>query len=796
MTNPKIFFFPNLEEQLAAFAMKIENIVELEPLCQSLLNEGMKFTENIAGILKDCPMAIELESEDKKKQSLINFYCRNDFAEKLKDFLIFWRDSSFYVMKAHFLHQDGIMNDIQIQNYIADFKTDFQETSKAFLFESQNDLDIIFQTPKSVKRKLKEIALMQNAGEIYLNQINSFKPQFKLIQFTLSTANNANDRYKTIRKHIEKYCDRLVEEIDSQLVMMEKITKKTRELLSSYHKDKIIRISEYLENSEKNFRFVHVHVNLKSDLDLILDAVPGMINYATKGEKGVLMQHPINFNSRMRYWLEKEIYPLSFELYQLTYQNYSTIKAVIHNLKGMLNNQNDLIKIVGINDATAAVNDTLAPSRTSVKKIKEEAIIIEKNIKSAFRKHLKISLIFDPNRVFLPFSNAKSIHEIRFYKNPVILRLWRYIILKKNSLLQFRENIETEASLTNKEKISRHIMGLQRDKNNVLYNSFFLNKTYLGEAFTVAHPQENKRIFNIFQNWQLGHRGTVLITGKRFSGKTLFAEQFLEKHFHNNYLHILPNNELRFQKNHLDTGFDISNTIKYIQKYCMDQKPALFFDDVELWHGHGVSLYRNMKQLMHFIDNNANKLFFIISIGELSLRRMNEIMQIEHHFHGQITIPAMDFADLEESLLIRHRATNKILIDDEGEPIDRQGFERIVRNIYKTSKGNIGDALNHWTYSVSKVDDIHVKYHNLTYYNLPDFMNDELALIVNVISSHIKTTDLYLKFLFGPTYSEKYSNLIKRMISIGIIQRDLDGYITINEKIHNDVINQIIQIEE
>ena len=59
----------------------------------------------------------------------------------------------------------------------------------------------------------------------------------------------------------------------------------------------------------------------------------------------------------------------------------------------------------------------------------------------------------------------------------------------------------------------------------------FLTEGWISDSFSVPRTEESARIATLVENWRLGFRGGVMLTGKRFAGKTLFGEVISQQHF-------------------------------------------------------------------------------------------------------------------------------------------------------------------------------------------------------------------------------------------------------------------------
>ena len=101
--------------------------------------------------------------------------------------------------------------------------------------------------------------------------------------------------------------------------------------------------------------------------------------------------------------------------------------------------------------------------------------------------------------------------------------------------------MEQEESLSFSEKIVRYIEHRKAPIDNKQYWSIFLTKGYIGESFAVGRQEELRRIKKVINNWRLGYRGSVLLHGQRFSGKTLTGEWIANRFFDDSFVRLQPN---------------------------------------------------------------------------------------------------------------------------------------------------------------------------------------------------------------------------------------------------------------
>ncbi len=72
-------------------------------------------------------------------------------------------------------------------------------------------------------------------------------------------------------------------------------------------------------------------------------------------------------------------------------------------------------------------------------------------------------------------------------------------------------------------------------------------------------------------------------------------------------------------------------------------------------------------------------------------------------------------------------------------------------------------------------------------YELPDFITDDNAIILRAILLHKITNEYELNKQFGPSFQNKYSIIIHRLLGVGVLTRREDGRLQIASAVVNSL---------
>ena len=172
---------------------------------------------------------------------------------------------------------------------------------------------------------------------------------------------------------------------------------------------------------------------------------------------------------------------------------------------------------------------------------------------------------------------------------------------------------------------------------------------------------------------------------------------------------------------------------------------------------------------------------------------LQNFLAIDKVFQAILNMDNMSKEEVRQAIVIRHGATHRKLVDAQNEPLASTAFNKITTRIYKAARGNIGDALNKWAFGTKKVNDQQVINVFSDKYTLPDFINTDIALLLSSLLIQKRTNEYRLRRLFGPAFSTKYAYSLQRLITTGILKRQTDGWLEINEKVVNEIANILIK---
>ena len=719
----------------------------------------------------------KLKEQDQFCFGWINF----EWADMAKAYLILWRDILFQQQKAQVLKAEGIISASAVKSLAGAS----QETlDKALLdFQDLQKKSFALSSAKKEKQTAKW-QLQQNPWEVYRAQFQSVAAQCQRLQDDFKVVLGISSQYSEIKKLVEEtnaFCQR-------ELELTESIAVKTIEEIEQGVVPTLEKIAAHLEELETGFNLPNHFNSFTDSLDQLVGQLTDKKEVPVQTNYGLVELRDIFFKHSTKQWLDAEILPQLYEIWELTENTHNGLKMALINIK----NRAILLSAEQKEGKTVDFDQEILcqPLKTFTNNLKnthssleELSVIIHQRLSTTFN----VSGIYDLNKEFLPVIMQSTIRQLRKGQDKVQNKLLLFLNKQWKRVHKIWESVEQEEALSDAEKIVRLIKERRGDASNSNYASIFLTKGFIGESFAVGRNKELDHARILIDNWKNGFRGSLLITGQRFSGKTLMGELIATQFFNNNTIRLSPDTLIRLNGRRMTTSFDLEPALDFIRKHAVDPLPLIWIDDLGLWYDKNLPLSQNVRTLRKYIDQYSQRLFFLVSMSNWSKNHLNLLQDINQVFQAEINVDKMPIHEVREAIMIRHGATHKTLVSKEGEPVNVNQFRALIDRVYRNSEGNIGEALNRWSATTRKVDEELVLNEMGKNFTLPDFVTADFGILLSSIMMNKRTNEYRLRKLFGPAFTDVYRPILQRLISIGLLNRQLDGWLEVNEVLVNDL---------
>lgn len=720
-----------------------------------------------------------LEEGFPEREPLADYFLHFEWAEQAKNFLILWRDILFEQQKAELIQLDKKLG----AEGLASLKSSsFEAVQNAAEFLKNfpgKKLSTIKAKQKGEKKQLDTWKLQINPWPKYRSQIENLKEQCQELIDHHQKLEQDSISLQSIRSLIDEtviFCQSEIKEF--------KDTAEQTESFVNANGEEPGKVANHLEELEANLKMTSYASTFNHALDEKISDLEEKTQVPVSVRGGLIQQREIFFQRRTRQWLESEVLPLLYEVWELTERTGNSLKMSLVNIRNraILLSKNEGEPLPSQVDFTQPIDAFVKNAIESEKEVAELKALIDRRLSADF----EFSALYRADE-FLPVPLQSTIEQMRLDQSPLLAKGREWIDKINNRLRQARTDVVQESVLSLSEKIVRFVQEQTPDVENSQYSNIFLTKGYIGESFVVGRKNELAHVRKIVDNWRQGFRGAVILSGRRFSGKSLFGELVANRHFIGHTIRISPNSSLQVGSRRITTTTDLGEALNFIEKHTLNERQLIWLDDLELWGDANISLSQNVRRLIRSIDSLSDRLFFLVSMSSWSQRHLSRFHDLNHVFQAEVNLDRMSSAEIRQAILIRHGATHRNLVDSESKEVTPQQFQKMTERIFKSSRGNIGDALNQWCANTHRVDEERVSHTPGTGNTLPNFLRPDNRLLLRSLLLEKRTNEYRLRRLFGPAFKERYGGILQRLIHTGLLTRQMDGWLEINEVAVNEV---------
>ncbi|MFK7924708.1 MAG: hypothetical protein AB8H47_22310 [Bacteroidia bacterium] len=776
-----------MEKQLAELAEELSNSIELlwaktdaNERWDEMLNTAHTLTARI------CTLAETAFENEDPESKVIEYIITFEWVEKAKNYLILWRDILFESQKAAALHLDGILSEEKLKDLDERSQSAQKNAAQSLLQWPQNRLQALNDNPRALKKQMASWALLKSPWPIYQSQIKMIPEQCALLRKQYQAFFDCMGHYKDSRAHILQMLDSCKNEIAGIIDSGESVLAFIEDALKNTETARPSKLISRLDELETNFLLPDYYKLYTESQELTTSRLPEEARIPVETDGGTILYREMNLRRKTRQWLETEVRPVLLDVWEETQLSSNSFKLALVNVRNraiLLNNEAGAQANINLQDICHPIELFLENALAWQKEVEEDRETIAGRVNDSFH----LSGVYKVALEFLPIPLQTTLRQLRLDENPLFTRLETWYKTARDWFSSLISRVEREESLSVSEKIVRVVQSRMLKRDTSSYSGIFLTKGYIGESFAVGRQEELRRIKKVINNWRLGFRGSVLLHGQRFSGKTLTGEWIANRFFDDSFVRLQPNAMLEFQGRRHQLSYDLGDALAFIRKHGLNQPLLVWIDDLELWWNDEISLNKNVRSLKNYINQYGHSQFYMVSTTNWVRHQLQTVLDLTQVFQAEVNLDRMDWEDIHQAILIRHGATHKKLVDKEGEEVSGQQFEKMIKRVYNASKGNPGEAMMRWSMFTHRKGDEEVLYNFRSLYLLPDFLNADQEILLRTLMMKKRANEYQLRKIFGPAFKDKYSQMIQQLISLGLLQRRVDGDLEINEVVINEL---------
>lgn len=785
----------SIQQHLTSFHIRLREKLEQvtsdfrpQSVAQQLVDRSTGLTEVFSG-LGNAAFDLVREAPKGMEDELLNAYVVNfHWSPLAKNFVLLWRESLFELKCSELMVQEGSMTEAEQAKFLQAVLDQLSESAEKLDSSIELKINDLKDRKRIGRRKVKSWRIQRNPWSLYQEQFAEIPLQCERINRELKDLYGVGETFSRIRDAVRimmsdahGHCTRIGGMVSDSWEM-------TRKLLDEDGEKSLGKIAAKLEDLEPGLEIPHLLDGFTVQLSELVDQLPENSTFPVGFDGGMVAIREVALQRRVQAWLKSELLPLIYEVWELTEAIRNESRMTFVNQRNYAILQANEVKDgrksgfdpEGFAQLPEELGRRIGIYENSLSDLMEQ---IEGRVSGPFR----LSVLFEAHAPFLPVALQSTIDQLRLNQNQVLTSIRTFTARQTKRVRGLIRTVEKEEALSDAEKVIRYLQEREADPMNSQYASIFLTKGFVSTSFVVGRKDELDHTENLIHNWRQGFRGSLLLTGSRFSGKTLLGELIAARHFEHNTIRLTPDSHFTVQGRKFETTHDLGAALELIQKYSLNSKYLIWIDDLESWWSRDHDCFEHAESLKRFLDIQASRTFVMVSVGNAMNWRLSRTADWLPSFQAEINLDRMETEEIREAILIRHSATHQKLLNDEGDEVSPQEFRRLTNAIAQSANGNIGEALNRWSFATRKREDNGVINVFNSRFSLPDVGNPDLAILLSSILMQRRTSEFQLRKLFGPAFPVRYAPLVRRMFSIGVLTRGLDGWLEVNPILVHDL---------
>ena len=644
------------------------------------------------------------------------------------------------------------------------------------------------EDPKARAGKLYEYSLQDNPWPTYRKQLSRLGRQMT----DLHEGFTDREQMSAVLTELREYVSALPKQLARDHANLIAAVQQAIEIVRDPEATSVARISTTRLQNLEVVESVDARLETISQrATAIIDKLPERAQLYTVGADGELRSRDVYLEYLAGQWISAELLPELQRGTRLMETAAAELGRTLVDIRNRVSLARELEtpESAGPNEA-----QTLQRLAKLLEQVRErlftqlpEIETVGQRVVALANRELRLSRSYEPESHFLEVTFEGNVSRISREQNVVLGNRLRWLTAR---LAAFRERIQVAfdtEQLSTGEKIIRTIRSRRPEPANDAYTSVLSTRGFIGEAFHAGRETELGRAVTAIDAWRSGFRGSILVTGERYSGKTHFVELLAGRHFEQRIIRLRANSQVDFAGRRLEPTGNLAEALGFVRKHTSGQQLLILIDDLELWSDRETSLAANADALREAIDTMGNRLMFVVTTSNWIIGHLAAATDLAGAFQVQINLDRMREEDFVATVLTRHAATHMSVVDANGKVMGPRALRRFAREIHSVARGNVGDGLRRWARAMHIIDTTTVRNVEQTNYPLPRFLDANTGVLLADVKQQRYTNEYDLRRRFGPAFDREFRPVLQRLIGLDILQRHRTGTLAINPVVSNEI---------
>lgn len=331
------------------------------------------------------------------------------------------------------------------------------------------------------------------------------------------------------------------------------------------------------------------------------------------------------------------------------------------------------------------------------------------------------------------------------------------------------------------------------------YKQLFLQKQFYLQDFWLDRKKEISEAIKFIKRKKSRSLGALMIVGERNSGKTFFAQYVSKKLYsETDVFYITPPpagsaDDLVFKES-IEKSLKIKGSYNSIFQNLQKNR-IIIIDDIELWWENTANGDKVIKTISNLIETYGEKCCFILTSNVFSFKTIDQNLGFGKHFSSIIELLPFKAKELKEIILSRHNSENLkfILNKKPQDKFKSRNYNRLFKEYFKYSKGNVGVALQAWIANIINFENesLIIKRPKLPDTSIIDKLDKDICNLLIQFILHRNLTISKLQRI----QPQSENIIIKQINSLkicGIVIENNEGSLEINSYIYPFILEKIM----
>ncbi|WP_339864014.1 hypothetical protein [uncultured Algoriphagus sp.] len=773
--------------------------IDKSRLIDAVLEEFQKFTKGIAD---------QVDSEElytylfKNGSSLLAHYCEAgeawldsvednveitdpdhylihfSYPDRIKSSFLLVRDVLLQLSIARLRRSEGLVSEAKIQEHFEESQALLTTELEKYLHYFQLERKAILGKPEVLRRKLESVKHFANPWKTFHSQFQTISGQFDEINLNDTRLNQTIDQYSLIHELI----------LQLRTDVLNKNSLFENKALSCLTELKTISEIEQLNSTLKSLEdLINLGVGMEIRSETTLRNLEDSVNKLTAlsvpvdSEGGYLVVKKIDFRKTSEKWLDYEILPYLTDLWDLQEATFSPLLNIATQIKSSLLVAKKTQQTTSFDAEISSLNAITEQQKNAIKQSKD----LIRHIEDVLSQSYKVTELYTSDEYLkVPFQTNFS--RLTSNKEGAFNSYWQKMAhVFKNLGKQVKD--AKEKTPHQRLEIALQILETRNEKETPdHYHSLFLNKNFIGDLFLVRRSEQEKEIEKIISYWKKGQNRSLAVLGDPLCGKSAILEYVTHQFKSNEVHHLTPGADISIEGRKLKVGKNLEEVLNFVKRSVSNSKPLVVLDDLHLWRDSNSSLLSNAEVLIDFISSISSKVLVIVGMTNALRVHLDTRMKFSQGFTNLLDANTSTSDEIYKAVMLRHGASHRSIFEKEGVKMNEIQLQKKIGWLTKKFDFNIGAVLQAWIFCTDVQEDGSIRFSEKETH-LNDFLSIAELLILKNCLLFGYSSDLELKNLFTDRYESEYKPAVRKLLNIGVLDRDANGYLIVKNTVRQDL---------